>query len=185
MSQRPAYTGIIEPRSTLQEFNPNQRSTPRHQSLGVERTRNNYLPRESVPVSQSFFHQSSAQVPETTFRHPSSNVEFLNRYRQSGAAVQFRQLFDNQCTHQHAGSVPALQYTRRGHPSAPMDRVGIECVNWIQQTVFLDSGIQFSRRRRQRWHTQPKSIGSPPSRIQRITGVLWKSRGLAVIFLHV
>ncbi|XP_062711297.1 uncharacterized protein LOC134289465 [Aedes albopictus] len=122
LSQRPAYTGIIEPRSTLQEFNPNQRSTPRHQSLGVERTRNNYVPRESVPVSQSMFHQSSAQVAETTFRHPSSNVEFLNRYRQPGTAVQFRQPLDNQSTHQHAGSVPALQYTRRGHPSAPMDQ---------------------------------------------------------------
>lgn len=102
------YVGAIGQRSTLQGFNPNQRSTPRPQVLEANRTRNIGLQNSSD--CKNMFYQPS--------------------YRRSGTAVQFCQPLENQSIRQHVHSVSIEEHTRlvnnpsrRGHTPAPTNQM--------------------------------------------------------------
>ncbi|XP_062715999.1 uncharacterized protein LOC134291796 [Aedes albopictus] len=133
------YAEFNGPRPTLQGFNPHQRSTPRQPVRFLELPK----PLAPVPASESMFYQPSVQLPENTFRQPSSNVVSNVHCHRPGAAVQFYQALDHQSSQQHAGQIPAGYPTRRGPTTAP--------VNEFQSTADgnrmrqIDPTFRFSR----------------------------------------
>ncbi|XP_062550855.1 uncharacterized protein LOC134215740 [Armigeres subalbatus] len=93
------YSRLAGRRSTLHDFNPHQRSTPRERFSEINQVRTSGLQRTSMSAAAtgSMLHRPS--VAEITFGRPGLNT-VPERRRMTGAAVQFRNPLDNSSFHQ-------------------------------------------------------------------------------------